>query len=353
MDKYILRDYLEKVRLLESDILTMKETINHLHASKESVPPYMPPKKPDGINLPTPPSPLRLEDQPMPNLPSKKTTIGVTICMCLFCGPGMIPFAIGYVLWRNHKTKKAQAAYEIELQEYHIATAQAVAKHEAAQAQYEQSLKAYDEALSLQKSTYDYNYDQTIKQISRFNGHLQDQLETLLKNKSETETVLESLYDLRIVYPEYRSLVPVTMFCEYMDSGRRTQLEGINGMYDLYKQELLGNIIISELGAIKENLQTINYNLTNISKQLQGIQRNQMMLYQEVAKCTYLANKLARTTTEYIEHQEEHMSSITDQISNIKMSAEMAAFNTNVAARRTDALARIAEYEHGIRHSPY
>jgi len=74
---------------------------------------------------------------------------------------------------------------------------------------------------------------------------------------TETKEALDQLYSLNIVYTGYRSIVPIAMFVQYLESGRCTQLEGHEGCYNLYESELRQNIIIAKLDVIIEKLDQI------------------------------------------------------------------------------------------------
>lgn len=68
---------------------------------------------------------------------------------------------------------------------------------------------------------------------------------------------LNQHYSLNIVYPSYRSLVPIAMFVQYLESGRCTQLTGHEGCYNLYEQEKLQGIIIAKLDIVIQKLDEI------------------------------------------------------------------------------------------------
>lgn len=87
-----------------------------------------------------------------------------------------------------------------------------------------------------------------------------------------SKEALEKLYALNFIYPKYRTLPALTSICEYFISGRCTTLEGPNGAYNLYENELRMNTVISQLNAIIENLE--------------AIKQNQYMLYQQVSYMT-------------------------------------------------------------------
>lgn len=186
-----------------------------------------------------------------------------------------------------------------------------------------------------------------------FNAGIDQQIINVEAEKQETATALKRLYDVGIVYPKYRGLIPITMFCEYIASGRRTELEGIHGMYDLYEAELLGQKIVGELSKINMTLSLISYQIGGIANQLHGIARNQVMLYEEVARGNDIAKRISADTTAMLEKTNSVLSAVnglSKEISTIKSSAEMSAYNTEIAAHRLDSLSKIQEYEYSLRH---
>lgn len=87
---------------------------------------------------------------------------------------------------------------------------------------------------------------------------------------SSLEKSLSDLYDKNIIYSKYRNMVAIVAIDEYLTSGRCYALEGSDGAYNLYENELRQNIIIDKLSYIIDNLEQI--------------QRNQFSLYQELLK---------------------------------------------------------------------
>ena len=323
MEKEMLRDYLERVRLLENDIYTMNETIVQLENSKREVPEYHPPQEP--VRRPMPISPN------LPDLPSTTfTIIGTLFFGYFFLVPGII-----FLIYRCYKRSKIKERINTLKQQHE-------AKVRENQNLYEKALKQYEFNLS----EYEKSYPLSKKEIDFFNENIDMQVASLSKRCSLTEDALQKLYSLNIIYYKYRSIIPVTMFCEYLDSGIRDQLHGANGMYDLYEQQILAKHIVGELGTINSGLRTISRQIGSISSQLVGMQRNQALLYEEISKGNTIACEIAESTKQMISNCETHLASIHD-------SAAMTAFNTQVTARRTDALAKIAEYEFATKHSSH
>lgn len=312
MERNMLRDYLEQIRLLETDIYTMNESISSLQKLKKRMPEYHPPTAP------------KKPADPVLELPSKSGTVAGALALAPVC------WGLGSIIYINHRKKKAeklQSDYNMALQQNQL--------------MYAQALKEYEEQLS----HYEKNRCAEQKRVDLFNENLDTQLSALQSSIAASQTLLNRLYDLNIVYKKYRNLIAITMFCEYFDSGLRTQLEGENGMYDLYEQQLMGKMIIGELSAVNSNLRTISYKLGNLSNQLTNMQRNQLMLYEEVAKSNSIVSDIKHSTEQLLNSSEKHLSAI-------QRSTEMAAFQAEATARRTNAIAKMAEYEFAARHAP-
>lgn len=105
-------------------------------------------------------------------------------------------------------------------------------------------------------------------------------IEKVLDSQNETRRILEKYYDMNIIYPKYRNLVAVSSFHEYLASGRCAGLEGTDGAYNLYENEIRQDIIISKLDDIIRHLETI--------------EKNQYMLYRAVKECTENAAKISQ-----------------------------------------------------------
>ncbi len=79
------------------------------------------------------------------------------------------------------------------------------------------------------------------------------------------------LYSYNIVFEKYRNIVALSTFYEYLMSGRCETLDGVNGAYNIYENELRLNTIITKLDEIKENQFIIYNKLRDISKSLNNL----------------------------------------------------------------------------------
>lgn len=155
--------------------------------------------------------------------------------------------------------------------------------------------------------------------------HLAEQRQELIYSYNETQGVLQRLYNVLdssghlILYPKYRDLVPVTMFIEYLDSGRCSRLEGHEGAYNIYENEARLNLIITKLDVIIQ--------------QLDVIRENQYYLYQTLVEI------------------DRKSDSICQELKNMSSSLSTTEFYSEITASNTSALAMIEGFrvlKHGI-----
>ena len=78
-------------------------------------------------------------------------------------------------------------------------------------------------------------------------------------------------YSYNIVYPKYRNLVAISSFYEYLESGRCRSLEGSDGAYNIYENEIRLNHVITQLAEVINSLEQIKNNQFLIYSQLQSI----------------------------------------------------------------------------------
>lgn len=127
---------------------------------------------------------------------------------------------------------------------------------------------------------------------------------------SQTQAVLEKYYNCNIIFPKYRNIVAISSFYEYLCSGRCSELEGHEGAYNIFENEIRQNIIISKLDDIIERLDSIR--------------DNQFMLYSAIQE----GNKRTKQLTDVVYRA-------TDQLEDISKNTMMCAYNTQITAQNT------------------
>ena len=317
MDSIVLRNYLEKVRRLENDIYTMDQTMLDLERSKRgnAEKRYIaPPKK-------------KVLDEP--KLENYKKNAGAAGALGAGAGLvllGPIGLVAGYAIGK--KASKKSSEYDAAMEQYRMQVAQNEIDHQKA-------LKEYENALAIE----DNRCAREQEGIVRYNQNIDYQIASVRQLREHTKAVLLKLYSTDIIYAKYRSLIPVSRFCEYIDSGRRTELEGVNGMYDLYESELAAKQIVNGLHTVNEHLGQMSQQIGYLSYQLNTIQQNQGLLYQEISQCNATAREISCDLKEIAERQNQHYGVMEN-------SAKLTAYNAEITKRNSEILADIAEYEH-------
>ena len=127
---------------------------------------------------------------------------------------------------------------------------------------------------------------------------------------NQVQSTLNAYYNTNVVYAKYRGLVPITMFCEYFESGRCTTLEGHEGAYNIYENEIRLNLIITKLD--------------DIITRLDRIQSNQYMLANMLGDCTRQIARLSDAADQQIRHMRK-----------IEANTEAAAYYSQLTERNT------------------
>lgn len=177
---------------------------------------------------------------------------------------------------------------------------------------YRNDLKSYETAIE--------NYDKSViveKERAKADGlkldYINTQYDELIPHALEVEKTLENLYSLNIIFPKYRTMAAITQICEYFESGRCTELAGPNGAYNLYESELRMNLLIDRLDLVISNLE--------------GIRRNQYMLYDEICK----GNQLVEEVLDSVNYA-------CKKIETISVNTSISAYNTKIISDNTQAI---------------
>jgi hypothetical protein len=107
--------------------------------------------------------------------------------------------------------------------------------------------------------------------------------------------------------------VPICSFYEYFCSGRCNSLEGHEGAYNIYENELRQNLIIGKLDVVIDRLD-----------QIEG---NQYMLYDAINSTNQRINNISR-----------EMKTLSGQIKSISASSRIIEYNTAKSMENTEVL---------------
>lgn len=132
-----------------------------------------------------------------------------------------------------------------------------IAANENLKKQYENQLGHYQSAEAKARKAYENELREYNAMLPIYEAETQSQVAQLNELLEKLTTTREKLYSVDVVYSKYRDLIAISTIYEYFASGRCSELEGPNGAYNLYENELRANIIIGSLGQIISDLQQI------------------------------------------------------------------------------------------------
>ncbi len=142
---------------------------------------------------------------------------------------------------------------------------------------------------------------------------LNKEKDRLLAVYRETKNTLNEYYSYNIIFPKYRHLEAISSFCEYFSSGRCISLEGHEGAYNIYANELIQGIIINKLD--------------NIIEHLDRIEDNQYMLYSAI--------KEGNEQSAYIASQINNTANL---LAKIESNSDVTAYYSKISAQNTECL---------------
>ena len=129
-----------------------------------------------------------------------------------------------------------------------------------------------------------------------------------------------TLYGFNVIFGKYQNIVALSTFYEYLMAGRCTELEGANGAYNIYENELRANLIIEKLDEIKETQYLMYSSLEKINNNLD-----------------YL-NTTMSTALESIQHMEKDIAHISENTDLIAHNTAVTAYYSKLNAELTNSL---------------
>ncbi|WP_026665679.1 hypothetical protein [Butyrivibrio sp. FC2001] len=133
---------------------------------------------------------------------------------------------------------------------------------------------------------------------------IEEEIATAKETYIKLLQIKADFYSPGIVYVKYRNLPAISMFYEYISSGRCDSLNGDNGAYNLYESELRSDLILSKLDIVIEKLdelQQTQYTLCNIMNTaistLNNIDKNLISACDYLKQIESTGTKVLRQTT--------------------------------------------------------
>lgn len=128
-------------------------------------------------------------------------------------------------------------------------------------------------------------------------NELDSYLKKIEKRFILTKKLLNKVYSFDIVHPKYRGLIPICSFYEYLDTGICQSLEGHEGAYRQYENDIKLNRIITSLDKINEKLDAIMNYQSQLYAELQIIRKNQESLCSQIDTLCQANEKIVNNTS--------------------------------------------------------
>lgn len=125
---------------------------------------------------------------------------------------------------------------------------------------------------------------------------LMREMNVLQREKQETARILNLYYSKNIIFPKYRNLIAISSFYEYFASGRCRTLEGHEGAYNIFENEIRQNLIIQKLDDVIAHLERIENNQYMLYSAIQESNRNTRRLSQELTKTAQSLRQIESNT---------------------------------------------------------
>lgn len=137
----------------------------------------------------------------------------------------------------------------------------------------------------------------------------------------QTQDLLQQYYNLDVVYPKYRGLVPICTIYEYIESGRCVSLTGSDGAYNLYERELRMNLIIDKLDTVIDKLDSIK--------------KSQYMLYEAI-----------QTSNEQIARLSNAVDNLQNTADSIERNTALSSYYNGITATNAAFMGWLSAYSY-------
>ena len=137
----------------------------------------------------------------------------------------------------------------------------------------------------------------------------------------QTQDLLQQYYNLGVVYPKYRGLIPICTIYEYIESGRCVSLTGPDGAYNLYERELRMNLIIDKLDTVIDKLDSIR--------------KSQYMLYEAI-----------QTSNEQLARLSNAVDNLQSTADSIERNTELSGYYNGITATNAAFMGWLSAYSY-------
>lgn len=163
---------------------------------------------------------------------------------------------------------------------------------------------------------------------------LKDEIKTAEELLKKFYKAQSQMYSYGILFEKYRNFVAVSSFYEYIASGRCETLEGPNGAYNLFENEIRMNMVICQLNQVLESLEQIKQNQYMIYSAIQETNAQLTSLNYSMNKAVGALESIKANTNDI----KSNMSKIAENIEVIAYNTEQTAFYAKKNVELTNAL---------------
>ena len=353
-----LREYLGMVLDVEGSLYTesklLKSLENKLTETLDKLRQLETPKLP-----PSPDGPPEKPQEPREPTPMKRSPAGPVLVVfgiaLLCCANG---FSFG---WPAHPICTVLSVIAIVVGAFLNSRSGSVKRinrsladsYEKEKAEYPQKLADYKKALAdYENAMAKYESDTSAAQQENVRAVLAAQSERAVleaniaaveKQRDETRSRLETLYSVNIIHPKYRGLVPVGSLYEYIDTGRCETLEGAQGAYNIYENEVRLDRITTRMDVIAAKLDAIQGTQYMIYNAVVEGNRRTAELLESVSADMRLAAETSRETA-------QRLGSLEDSAKTLAAAGKGIAENSKIAAYNAERSAKELEYFNRMRY---
>lgn len=215
------------------------------------------------------------------------------------------------------ENERIKAEYETKYRYYEEQCKAIEAKYDSELAVFEKAMAEYDCTVTLIERERQRKYEARVRELESQVNVERDRLKAIVEEKqkkydmylaqcdsivtpeiakqhlieeeiTQAENLLKQLfsarnamYDCGVIFAKYRDFVACSSFSEYLESGRCAKLDGANGAYNIYENEVRMNRVVSQL--------------TKIIESLEQIKQNQFVIYSAINETNRLLNVLVST----------------------------------------------------------
>ncbi|MBR3298725.1 MAG: hypothetical protein IKI64_05905 [Clostridia bacterium] len=371
MDKQTLIRYLEDVVELEKQVFLQQQTLDALDSKIRSLGVKKVFYEPRYVNTPTYNEPTY--NKPKETLANEGEKIGcitglvvvgvilagiVLMTFTDFMDDGALwiivilsaiitPIAAAIII-SNNKKKRAQDDYDSRVAEN--------------KADYNRRLAEQNADYDRRMAEYRRNVSEDAQRVNRELAEkriLEQERSALYQKHLQTKQVLQSYYDLDIIYGKYRNFVAVSSFVDYFKSGSCSTLSentGGDGAYNKFDIEVRLDRIIDRLDDIIRNLDQIKSNqwcIYNAIQEGNRIARRLVSATESLAESNAQIALSSAQTAQYSAQTAQYSAKTAQYAGITAANSAIAAYNAQQAANEAEQLRKLKQYELGIRSTRY